>query len=63
MKLFSKPSNSQPSTVSTDKRRYIIMIKNFNEIVEYMKKDPEWDKPDEAKESLANSIANILLGA
>ena len=49
--------------VSTDKRRYIIMIKDFNEIVEYMKKDPEWNKPDEAKESLANSIANILLGA
>lgn len=39
------------------------MIKDFNEIVEYMKKDPEWDKPDETKKALANSIANILLGA
>ena len=39
------------------------MIKDFNEIVEYMKNDPEWDKPDEVKKSLADSIANILLGA
>ena len=45
MKLFLRPSNLQPSTASTDKRRYIIMIKDFNEIVEYMKKDPEWNKP------------------
>lgn len=39
------------------------MIKDFNEIVEYMKNDPEWNKPEDYKKRMADSVANILLGA